>query len=866
MNFALTVDMLAFAIDHHSPATVILVAGDRDYAYAMSTLRLRQYTVVLIVPSAHVPESLVSQASVVIDWNYAILRNRPDIDTPPVRQPYRDLDEDVLERLVREIQDSNEDPAVTLISSSRHTTTATGDTHVAQPAPTGTPKVTGILPETPGHHRVGSAASRARSTTQSTQAVPDIDRDPASPSTANDTLSDGGVADDRVSTANEIQDATYDPLARPPIMSPRLGRYHEIAEPGSPPIVNFPPSPSPSATFKLTPSHSRTISGGTPVSYNDSLSQRTVPTAAPSLPTPIARRSGATSALKSADNGSVSAIMDDSILPSDHAAVMDALGLDDDDDCGNNEIALNVSTDDPRLTEVDNDTSCTYVMNAVSSRFNHDLARSPPANDTSSPISEPSGTLGSQQSLSAPSAPDPNITIPNVGIGSSPRVMSSVISDNSGNDSSGYQSLSMESVEDRIRRLTPPQFLPLINQLLLARSKGNMRPERLMIATALLRHRSNVYKRAGVSNFWGYILQAGQASLVEYGEWSDTWIGLHPNLFEETMVESFEDKIRRFTPPRFLPLINQLLLANSKGIVKPGRSKIAVALIQDDKDVYKRVGVTNFWDYVTQAEQASLIELGGWEVDPWISLHPSLYREETTLRSPIPSTAHSNSSPAPHDNIEAKIRRLVPPQFLPLIDQLLLARSKGIMKPGMSTIAVALIREGVTTFWEYVTQAEQASLIELGGWEGGTWISLHPDLFKEETTLKSPTPLPAHSSSSPAPQDTVNRSTSSTAPLPHATITNSSKIPSLPTVVDPLCFQPLIACLLNIHRGGMHQPLRSTVGLIIKPAVYSRAGVGSMREYLALAVGAGIVETGGADGQAWVRLHPDVLSGKRTFR
>jgi len=110
--------------------------------------------------------------------------------------------------------------------------------------------------------------------------------------------------------------------------------------------------------------------------------------------------------------------------------------------------------------------------------------------------------------------------------------------------------------------------------------------------------------------------------------------------------------------------------------VKPGRSKIAVTLIQGDKDVYKCVGVTIFLDYVTQAEQAFLIELGGWEVDPWISLHPNLYRKETTLGSPIPSTAHSNSSPALHDNLEAKIRRLTPPQFLALIDQLLLARSR----------------------------------------------------------------------------------------------------------------------------------------------------------------------------------------------
>ena len=76
-----------------------------------------------------------------------------------------------------------------------------------------------------------------------------------------------------------------------------------------------------------------------------------------------------------------------------------------------------------------------------------------------------------------------------------------------------------------------------------------MKPERLIIATALLRYRPDVYKRAGVSNFGGYIMQAEQASLVEYGGWSDTWIRLHPNLFkEETVVESIEDKIRRFTP------------------------------------------------------------------------------------------------------------------------------------------------------------------------------------------------------------------------------------------------------------------------------------------------------------------------------
>jgi hypothetical protein len=81
-------------------------------------------------------------------------------------------------------------------------------------------------------------------------------------------------------------------FARPPIASP-LQHYQNIAEPGSPPIVNFrnyPSSPPPTATFNLgsttTPlhssSHSRTISGGTPVSFGN-LPQRTAPTAAPLL-------------------------------------------------------------------------------------------------------------------------------------------------------------------------------------------------------------------------------------------------------------------------------------------------------------------------------------------------------------------------------------------------------------------------------------------------------------------------------------------------------------------------------------------------------------------------------------------------------
>ncbi|KAF7338466.1 hypothetical protein MVEN_02072600 [Mycena venus] len=68
------VDMLAYAMDHPAPATLILISGDRDFAYAVSVLRLRRYEVVIIslpLPGTHI--SLKSQASLCLDWNSEVL-------------------------------------------------------------------------------------------------------------------------------------------------------------------------------------------------------------------------------------------------------------------------------------------------------------------------------------------------------------------------------------------------------------------------------------------------------------------------------------------------------------------------------------------------------------------------------------------------------------------------------------------------------------------------------------------------------------------------------------------------------------------------------------------------------------------------
>ena len=68
---------MAFIKDNPPPATIILISGDRDFAYLLSTVRWRKYNVVLISNSFMTHESLTAQASIVYDWQSDILKARP---------------------------------------------------------------------------------------------------------------------------------------------------------------------------------------------------------------------------------------------------------------------------------------------------------------------------------------------------------------------------------------------------------------------------------------------------------------------------------------------------------------------------------------------------------------------------------------------------------------------------------------------------------------------------------------------------------------------------------------------------------------------------------------------------------------------
>ncbi|KAL0071585.1 hypothetical protein AAF712_001442 [Marasmius tenuissimus] len=67
--------MMAFAMDTPAPRTIILISSDKDFAYALATLRYRHTHTVLISQPRKAHVSLTAQASTYLDWSTDILSN-----------------------------------------------------------------------------------------------------------------------------------------------------------------------------------------------------------------------------------------------------------------------------------------------------------------------------------------------------------------------------------------------------------------------------------------------------------------------------------------------------------------------------------------------------------------------------------------------------------------------------------------------------------------------------------------------------------------------------------------------------------------------------------------------------------------------
>ncbi len=76
-------DLLAYAIDQPAPATVVLISGDRDFAYPLGILRNRGYNVVLVTPPIGAVPILEASANVVMSWRQDVLGMQVNKDGKP---------------------------------------------------------------------------------------------------------------------------------------------------------------------------------------------------------------------------------------------------------------------------------------------------------------------------------------------------------------------------------------------------------------------------------------------------------------------------------------------------------------------------------------------------------------------------------------------------------------------------------------------------------------------------------------------------------------------------------------------------------------------------------------------------------------
>lgn len=199
-----------------------------------------------------------------------------------------------------------------------------------------------------------------------------------------------------------------------------------------------------------------------------------------------------------------------------------------------------------------------------------------------------------------------------------------------------------------------------------------------------------------------------------------------PDSSSSTALAATENSTPSTSPEGTLPgsahstfgiLVEILRQYRSRGCFRPSRSVVAIDLAREDALYAQRLGVNKFKEYIALAVKAQVVIIGHTDSDAWISLHPAGQGTEALHTSE--ATAFSSAS-----SLSSRFRLLV--------EQLTKARLGGVERPLRSAIGYALLGQnksvyqdaGFNTFKEYVTAAEEAGVVQLGGTNGHAWISL----------------------------------------------------------------------------------------------------------------------------------------------
>lgn len=358
----------------------------------------------------------------------------------------------------------------------------------------------------------------------------------------------------------------------------------------------------------------------------------------------------------------------------------------------------------------------------------------------------------------------------------------------------------------------------VLNEL---RLNDDPEPRFSTVAPRLLRRKAHVYELAGAVKFKDYIeaaVKAGVATVrgVQNG---DGWVTLcdrwcsKPEAPRRPEPQPVQQPLSM--PSAFQPLVSVLEDLRSKGQSQCRVSTIFSHLVWSGRPkIYELAGVATFKEYINAAVTAGAITIEGGDASN-ADASVSLKEPQQSFIAPIAP------SPPTFEDLSAVLDELCGGGMTDLrfsqIEPAILARNPQ-----------AFARAGVSTIGDYMRLAGNAGIVPVktDGDEDG-WVTLRPPAK----------PTPPTTSSSP-----VSGSESSTPPR----ITSST-------------FRDLVSVLQHLRSSTGENEARfaNVVPLLLrrKPNAYHSVGVTKFKEYIALAVSAGIVSIRGAkNGDGWISL------------
>ncbi|KAL0947151.1 hypothetical protein HGRIS_013279 [Hohenbuehelia grisea] len=665
------VDMLTYAIDNPAPATVILISGDRDFAYAASVLRLRRYRVVVIAlsnPGPHI--SLKAQASLCLDWNVDIIskigaNSSPSVATKPDTDGFRPLSSPRQASLVDAFLAPSPSARFRRPSISAQSTYATR------------------------HYRSESNPSISR--TMPTPHPPFLVQTVQTP------VTDGSVMDPSNHQSSpiplppsmpaviaEVEPGDSEDATLPRDTSPVA--ITEIPNSSSPDADNVlscsdvAPTELPVPSTESTPSQSELSSGGaSPIGGNlepppaTGNEERGLAASSPTSQTPPYVYDGhldsllpqSSSGANSAGSGSSLGCNShsDTSLENDYAHNAARIpgstpkrtwaDLAQKQFLDNSKSAPSASTPASPLVVVPPSESSgqpldTYLtpifapLVQILERYLELGIRYPPHFEVTSKIlslDQCDAILGqanvatvreyfdlaeSHKLVQQGRGEDLWIMLGNDHYATEHMVATNGAAVRDDVEAPAYASgpssspWSHSATNPEAARTSysnagpiPTHFRLLIQVLERYRQQGQNRPLRMHVAVELAALDSMVYQRAGAKKFSDYSALAVASNLVILGGLhAGAWISLHPSF------NAF--------PPHFLPLVRVLRELHARGVSAPLRSLVGAELLSADRDIYRRNEASNFAQYTAEAVEHNVVVLGGVHATAWISLNPSL--------------------------------------------------------------------------------------------------------------------------------------------------------------------------------------------------------------------------------------------------